>query len=189
MSDHEEERLLEHEYDGIREYDNPLPRWWTAIFWATFLFAFGYFFHYHLSGKGDSIAAEYQTELVEAREALAKREMGEKPSEEGLANLLDNPTMVDDGKALYSERCAVCHADQGQGLIGPNLTDDYWIHGKGTLLEIYDVVEKGVPQKGMPAWAKQLSPIELAKVSAYVGSIRDKHLPGKAPQGTKLSTR
>jgi cytochrome c oxidase cbb3-type subunit III len=83
-------------------------------------------------------------------------------------------------------RCAQCHAEDGRGNIGPNLTDHYWIHGQGKLLDIYEVVHDGVPAKGMPAWSRQLSPAELAKVTAFVGSIRGKNLPGKGPEGAKV---
>lgn len=183
-----DDRLMEHEYDGIREYDNPLPRWWTWIFWGSFVFSIGYFFHYHLSHNGDSVSETYVAELREAREDEARRAIGDKPTEAGLAKLSTNPAMMEDTKALYGERCASCHADRGQGLIGPNLTDDYWIHGKGSLMEIYDVVSNGVPAKGMPAWSKQLTAIELQKLVAYIGSVRHTNVPGKEPQGTRFAS-
>ena len=78
------------------------------------------------------------------------------------------------------------HAEQGQGNIGPNLTDDHWLHGKGTLMDIYGTVHDGVPQKGMPAWSRQLTPAELTKVVAFVGTLRGKDLPGKAPEGAEV---
>jgi len=183
-----EERILDHEYDGIREYDNPLPRWWTLIFWATFLFSIGYVVFY-LSGRGQSVAAQYVAELGEAREQEAKRALGEKPTEEGLSKLASNAAMMSDAKILFVERCAQCHGENAQGTIGPNLTDSYWIHGKGSLLDVYQVVSDGVPQKGMPAWSRQLSPIEVAKLVAFVGSIKNTHVPGKPPEGTEFAAR
>jgi cytochrome c oxidase cbb3-type subunit 3 len=96
--------------------------------------------------------------------------------------------MVADAKALYEERCASCHADGGRGLIGPNLTDGYWLHGKGSMLDIYDVVANGVPAKGMPAWSKQLSAIEVSKLVAYVGTLKNTNVPGKEPQGTRFAS-
>ncbi len=185
--DDREERLLEHEYDGIKEYDNPLPRWWTAIFWGSFVFAIGYLFHYHVTGRGQSVHAEYLAEVAEAREAEARLAVGDKPTEEGLTKLASNAALMEDARALYGERCAACHGDRGQGLIGPNLTDEYWLNGKGSMMDIYEVVANGVPAKGMPAWSKQLTAIELQKLVAFVGSVKKTNVPGKAPQGTKFA--
>lgn len=180
------DELLEHEYDGIREYDNPMPKWWVWMFWGSFWFALFYFFHFHVGAKGTSVAQAYVDELKEAREAEAKMAMGDAVSEEGLAKLMANKPMMGDTQAVFKARCEQCHADKGQGLIGPNLTDDSWIHGKGTLMDIYKTVDEGVPAKGMPAWGRQLTPIELRKVVAYVGSLRGTNVPGKPPEGEKV---
>jgi cytochrome c oxidase cbb3-type subunit III len=179
--------LMDHEYDGIKEYDNPLPAWWVNIFWATVVFSIGYFFHYQLTGQGQSAAAGYEAEQSEAREAEAKRAIGEKMSEESLAGLMQNTALMADARTLFVARCLQCHADRGQGGIGPNLTDGYWIHGQAKLMEIYAVVNEGVPAKGMPAWGRQLTPIELGKVVAYVGTLRNSNVPGKAPEGSKVA--
>jgi len=178
--------LLDHEYDGIREFDNPMPRWWVWMFWGSFWFAVLYLFHYHIGGKGTSAAQDYVLEMKLAREAEAKLAMGDEATEESLGKLMANAGMMGDTQALFKERCEQCHADKGQGLIGPNLTDDHWVHGSGRLMDIYEVVSKGVLAKGMPAWERQLTPIELRKVVAYVGTMRGKNLPGKAPEGTKV---
>jgi cytochrome c oxidase cbb3-type subunit 3 len=183
----EEDRLLEHEYDGIKEYDNPLPRWWVWIFWGSCLFSVGYFFHYHLSGNGSSVAESYALEMREAREAEVRAAMGEKISDEALSKLMADAALMQDAGALFEERCMACHEAHGEGKIGPNLTDDYWLHGSGRLMEIYEVVSKGVPAKGMPAWDRLLTPIELRKLVAFVGTLRGKNLPGKPPEGTKVS--
>lgn len=177
------EQTLEHEYDGIREYDNPLPRWWVLLFWGTFLFSLGYVFHYHVSGRGPSVAQSYELEMAAAREQRAARSLGEKVTEEALRTLMLDAELMADAKTLFGARCASCHGDRGQGLIGPNLTDDYWIHGKGTLMDIHDIVSRGVPEKGMPPWEAQLTPIELRKIAALVGSFKGQNLPGKPPQG------
>lgn len=180
----EHDQLLDHEYDGIREYDNPLPRWWKVIFWGTFVFSIGYFFHYHVSGNGQSVAASYEADMQEAREQQAKANLSEPVSEDSLTKLMSNPALMTDAKALFGLRCAPCHGDKAQGLIGPNLTDNAWIHGAGTLTDIYGVINEGVLAKGMPAWGKQLSPIEVRKLAAFVGSQRGKNVPGKPPEGT-----
>jgi len=184
-----EPQLTGHEYDGITEYDNPLPAWWVNIFWATFVFAIGYLFHYHLSGKGPSVIASYAAELEQAREIEAARALGDQVSEESLAALTNNAALMADASNLFHSRCAACHLESGQGAIGPNLTDGYWIHGRGKLMDLYSVVNDGVPAKGMPAWGRQLAPIELAKVVAFVGTLRNTNVPGKAAEGTKIAGR
>lgn len=179
------DQLLDHEYDGIREYDNPLPRWWVWIFAGSFWFSVAYYFHYHVSGNGASVAALYDAEVAEARELAAKSTLAEPVSEESLGKLMADAGLMKDAQAAYTLRCAPCHGDKGQGLIGPNLTDNAWLHGKGTLTDLYQVIDQGVLAKGMPAWGKQLSPIEVRKLAAYVGTQRGTAVPGgKAPEGT-----
>jgi cytochrome c oxidase cbb3-type subunit III len=180
-------KLMDHVYDGIREYDNPMPRWWVNIFWASFVFSIAYFVHYELAAKGDSVQDIYASEMREAREQAARLAMGDKVSEEGLTKLMANASILDDAKVLFGQRCSPCHAEQGQGKIGPNLTDNAWIQGSGKLMDIYAVVSNGVPAKGMPAWSRQLTPVELNKLVAYVGSLRGRNLPGKPPEGTPLA--
>lgn len=178
--------ILEHEYDGIREYDNPLPRWWVWLWAGSFFFSVGYFFHYHVSHNGTSVADDYERDLSEARELEAKQSLAEPVSEESLAKLLSNSALMTDAKALFGLRCAPCHGERAQGVIGPNLTDNAWLHGSGKLTDIYAVVDGGVLSKGMPAWGRQLSPIELRKLVAYVGTLRGSNVPGKAPEGAPL---
>lgn len=181
--------LLDHEYDGIREYDNPLPRWWVMAFWASFFFSIGYTVHYHLTGNGKSVAQLYEEDLRVAREERAKQSLAEAPSEAALGKLMADAELMQDAKVAFGQRCAMCHAAEGQGLIGPNLTDDYSIHGENGLMDIYAVVSHGVLDKGMPAWELQLQPIEVRKLAAYVGTLRGKNLPGKAPEGHLVEKR
>jgi cytochrome c oxidase cbb3-type subunit 3 len=182
----EKDLLLDHAYDGIQEYDNPMPGWWKALFWASIVFAAGYFFHFHLSPNGQSIRQGYAADVKQADEEAAKRAAAEQVTEESLAKGLGNEGMVLAGQALFAEKCVTCHESRGQGKIGPNLTDDHWIHGKGKLLDIYKVVHDGVPEKGMIAWGKTLKPVELRQVVAFVGSIRNTNVPGKAPEGPQV---
>jgi cytochrome c oxidase cbb3-type subunit 3 len=176
--------LLEHEYDGIREYDNPLPRWWVWMFAGSFFFSIAYAFHYHVSHNGLSVAENYEQDMREAREADAKQSLSQPVTEDSLNKLtLDSALMADAG-VLFVARCAPCHGEHGQGIIGPNLTDGSWIHGRGTLTDIYGVVEGGVAAKGMPPWGRLLTPVELRKLVAFVGTQRGKNLPGKAAEGT-----
>ncbi len=184
-----EEPLTEHEYDGIREYDNPLPGWWKGIFWLTFIFAVGYFLHYQVFGVGDSIATTYAMEKkaldeLHAKEAVAAGNV----TEETLAQVMADPDQLAQGKARFLATCAACHAPTAGGLIGPNLTDGYWLHGEGKLTDIFQTINHGVPQKGMPAWGLQLPPAEVLHVAAYVGSLRNTNVPGgKPPQGNPVA--
>lgn len=179
--------MLEHEYDGIKEYDNPLPGWWVKIFWGSFFFSIGYLFHYHVSGNGQSVAAAYDSEMALVRAEQARQAMGEKVNEEGLAKLVADGKTLEEGKAVFAQRCMPCHGDRAQGVIGPNLTDSHWIHGD-TLMHIFESVSEGVPAKGMPAWKMQLTPAQLRQVTAFVGSVRGTNAPGgKAPEGTPIA--
>ncbi len=173
--------LVEHEYDGIREYDNPLPGWWVWSFWGSFVFAIGYCFHYW-AGDGVSVHDAYEQEMAAVRGEQAKRALAESVSEEGLKKLAGDAALMADAKALFGQRCVPCHGDRAQGVIGPNLTDEYWLHGD-TLMEIHHTVSEGVPDKGMPAWKMQLSPAQVRELAAFVGTLRGTHVPGKAPQG------
>jgi cytochrome c oxidase cbb3-type subunit 3 len=100
--------------------------------------------------------------------------------------MLDGNLMAD-AKAIFTQRCAMCHGEQGQGIIGPNLTDGHWLHGKGTLMDIHGIVSDGVDAKGMPAWKLQLSAVQVRQLAAYVGTMRGKKVPGKAPEGDLVS--
>lgn len=178
--------VLEHEYDGIVEYDNPMPAWWKNMFWGTFLFSLGYFFWFHLGGNGVSVREAYEAEVAEAAALAAQKSLGQEVSEESLAALLSDEGSLKEAAAKFAGVCSPCHGEEGQGLIGPNLTDDHWIHGSASLMDIYGVIANGVPEKGMPPWERQLTPDELRKVTAYVGTMRGTHVPGKAPEGNPV---
>jgi cytochrome c oxidase cbb3-type subunit III len=184
-----EPQLLDHEYDGIREYDNPLPGWWVWMFWGSFFFSIGYIVHYHLTGNGKSVAATYEDDVRAAREERAKESLKEAPTEAVLGRLMADKDLMLDARVTFGERCAVCHGAAGQGLIGPNLTDESCLHGDHSLMATYEVVSNGVPTKGMPAWALQLKPIELRKLVAYVGTLRGTNVSGKAPEGAPCAKR
>jgi len=174
--------VLDHEYDGIEEYDNPMPGWWVATFWASFFFAIGYLLYFYVSPHGMSVADAYEADMAEARAAEAKRSLGEAVTEGGLQKLALDPALMKDARAIFAQRCMPCHGEHGQGVIGPNLTDAYWLHG-GTLLDVYRTVSDGVPQKGMPAWKMQLTPIQTRQLAAFVGVLGQKPIAGKAPEG------
>jgi cytochrome c oxidase cbb3-type subunit III len=179
--------LTSHSYDGIQEYDNPMPAWWRRSFWATFVFSLGYFVHFQLTGNGSSVELSYSEDMREFREQQAARSLGEKVTEEGLVRLMNDPTLMRDARTVFLARCVQCHADKGQGNIGPNLTDDYWLNGDGKLESLYEIVSNGRTQKGMPNWSQKLRPLELAQVVAYLGTLRHTNVPGRAPQGNRVA--
>lgn len=186
MSDDKNPPILDHNYDGIQEYDNPLPMWWLVTFFATIIFGFNYWIHYEFGG-----AANQKQELAADLSDISKRrgpEESNQPSEEDLKKLAGQTPVIDQGRQVFQAKCSACHGVDLQGLIGPNLTDEYWIHGKGTLTDISGTVRKGVLDKGMPPWEGQLKSDEIAAVTVFVASRKDSHPANpKAPQGEKVA--
>jgi cytochrome c oxidase cbb3-type subunit 3 len=183
----QQDHLLDHAYDGIQEYDNPLPRWWLAIFWATIVFAPLYVLFFHF-GPGMLDIERYDQAMMLATEQqmAAILAMGE-IDEAMLASLMDDDSMMNGGRKIYTSRCATCHGMFGEGGIGPNLTDAYWLHG-AQLMDVYRTVREGVPAKGMLAWERQLRPAELLAVSSWVGSLLGTEPPNpKPPQGDEVA--
>ena len=165
-----------HEYDGIEEADNDLPRWWLYSLYAAIVFAAGYWFYYHEFEMGPLPLAEY------AAAVAATVDSSGEVTAELLEALASSPDEVERGRGLFGEHCAVCHGDSGQGNIGPNLTDDRWLHG-GAATSIHATIRDGVGAKGMPAWGPTLGPSSVRSLAVFVASIRDTNLPGKEPQG------
>jgi mono/diheme cytochrome c family protein len=263
------DELLDHDYDGIREFDNDMPTWWIGLFYVTIFIAFFYFVHYHVLGTGKLSDAEYVSEIQPSSdklqfageqsllglvlgkhgyhspfdnpveemtprqeyelqqylqlsfktllmEAMSKAPEGElkkleesfpdiytafleggyesiigtgMPSSSTINNVFIEMTALTDvaslsvGKEIYVNNCVTCHGNQGQGGIGPNMTDDYWIHG-GTFPDIAFTIFKGVPSKGMVAWGKALSTDEIKQVGSYISTMRGTNPTGaKDPQG------
>lgn len=182
MSD--KDRLVEHEYDGIQEYDNPMPRWWVTIFWATIIYSILYALNIGGMGSGKGRVAEYEADMAAWRDAHPQ---GPGPADAAaILALTEDPTARADGEALYQRYCAACHVADGGGLIGPNLTDDYWLHG-GTIDSVHAVIVEGVLAKGMPPWAKTLTAAQVNQVTAYVWTLRGTTpKQAKAPQGVLI---
>jgi cytochrome c oxidase cbb3-type subunit 3 len=175
--------LMDHQYDGIQEYDNPMPAWWTWTFVVTIAFAGGYWLRYHALGSGSPVADELAVDLEAARAHEAETALAS-ATEADIAGWMNDAAMVDKGAAVFKTNCVACHGDKGEGKIGPNLTDSAWIYGQGGLVDLWQVVGKGVPEKGMPAWSKTLKPADLQAVVATIATLRNTNVPGKAPQGT-----
>jgi cytochrome c oxidase cbb3-type subunit 3 len=188
MADKDENRLLDHSYDGIQEYDNPMPRWWVVTFWATIVFSALYLLNVPGIGNGKGRVADYQASMARAAAAAAVREQAEgTPTIESMTALLADPQALADGKQVFTTYCAACHRPDGGGQIGPNLTDDAWIHG-GTLTEIRETIDAGVLAKGMPEWRKVLAPRQVSAVAVYVKSLGGSNPPNpKPPEGVKAS--
>ena len=175
-----------HKNDGIQEYDNPMPRWWTGIFLLTIVFSVVYFLGMHVFGVIDTYdddLAESTQELEAVRAAYAAAMPTFEVDDASLEEAIRDPAMAASGKAHFAAYCIACHGDLGQGSIGPNLTDDYWIHGARNA-EIFDVISKGVLDKGMAPWESVLQPHERAELLAFIRSIQGTNPPGaKEPQG------
>lgn len=186
MSD--DERLMHHEYDGIHEYDNPLPGWWSGIFILTIVFSIGYWIWFHAGGPGkdpqQKFAGEWNEYVAWKAEAEAKATIV--VTEESLLQMKGDPAVVDAGRKVFTQNCVGCHMEDGRGQVGPNLTDDFQIHGLG-YKDLYDTIRDGVPAKGMIAWGNTLAPRDLANVAAFVSTLRGTNVEGKPPEGAKVA--
>lgn len=184
--DHEEDVMLDHDYDGIKELDNVLPPWWVGLFYACIVFAVIYLVRFHIIG-----------DYTQAEEFVAEMEQSDKQVQEYLKNapdlmdaenatLLTDATALAEGKAIFTTNCVACHKADGGGAIGPNLTDEYWILGGGIKNVFTTVSEGGRSGKGMVPWKESLKPTEIQKVASYVLSLQGTNPEGgKDPEGDK----
>jgi cytochrome c oxidase cbb3-type subunit 3 len=171
--------LLDHEADGIRELDNNLPRWWVWLFNLSIVFAVGYLGYYHVFHFGDLQAAQY---VKESKQGEAIQTAALKGFEDSLPTLLPSKdqAVLDRGQAIFLHNCAPCHRADGGGLVGPNLCDDYWIHGSNFVDNLRTIVN-GVPAKGMLTWRGVLKPAEIHAVASYIYTLRGTHPPNPKP--------
>ena len=183
MTEKEKDELREHSFDGIQEYDNDLPRWWVWLFVVTVIFSVIYPFVYDF-GPADFASETIDSEMAALRSATQSTQTAANVDDEAvLLKLAADSAALGEGQQIFATRCMACHGDKGQGLIGPNLTDDYWIHG-GKITDVKKIVVNGVLEKGMLAWKDQLSPTQINAVVAFVWGMRGKEVSGgKAPQG------
>lgn len=182
----EDEIVLDHEYDGIRELDNVLPPWWKYLFYISVIFAVVYFFRYQVF-NGPTQIDEFENSLAVAEAQIAEYRKNNKD----LINI-DNVQMLTDasdlaaGKQIFAEKCIACHKESGGGGIGPNLTDEYWILGGGIKNIFNTVSEGGRPGKGMIPWKTELNPLEMAQVSSYIITLEGTDpADGKEPEGDR----
>lgn len=186
----EKDLEIDHAYDGIKELNNPIPAWFNILFFGTMVFAICYLFYYHIGGYGDLQDQEYANEILKAQEEKAAfLEKSSNTIDENSVKFDNTQTVLEEGKGIFNTNCVVCHGDRGQGIIGPNLTDEFWLHGGG-INNIFKTIKYGVPDKGMISWEKTLSPKQISAVSNYIMSLKDSKPAGaKAPQGDKYEEK
>ncbi|MBP8244235.1 MAG: c-type cytochrome [Chitinophagaceae bacterium] len=176
---------LGHDYDGIRELNNRLPGWWLYGFYGCILFAGVYLYRFHVSHTAPSSIQEYEQSVVRAESQLKEfiKKQGDAVDETNV-KLLTGAEDLAAGKALFVKSCAACHLESGAGIVGPNLTDDYWLHGND-IKSMFKVVRYGI--NAMPAWQTQMSNKQIAQVSSYIKTLHGTNPPNpKAPQGTLM---
>lgn len=180
-----DDRVL-HELDGIKEYDNPMPGWLMAILWGSLIFSAGYLMFFALNFGEGTMEAEYRQETQRAVTSVqayfdANPLVPPKPAD--LLAGATNAAVIEAGADRFARSCAACHGEQAQGLIGPNLTDDRWLHG-GAVDQVFQTIAKGWPAKGMPPWGRALPADELSALVSYVRSLQGSMPPNpRAPEG------
>jgi cytochrome c oxidase cbb3-type subunit 3 len=176
--------IEDHDYDGIRELDNPLPPWWLYLFYGTLIFGVVYLVRFHVL-DGPTQYEEFDSEMVLAQTEIEQYQAS-LPQEKDLV-ISEDEAMLAAGKKIFTMYCQVCHRPDGGGSIGPNLTDAYWIMG-GTLNDVFDVISNGGRSgKGMVAWKNSLNKTQIEEVSNYVMSLQGTKPPNpKAPEGEEF---
>jgi cytochrome c oxidase cbb3-type subunit III len=182
----EKDLMMDHSYDGIVELDNHMPPWLANIFYITIAFAVIYFTYFSVLGLGQTQIEEYEEELrIAAIQAEERASLALSSIDETTVMFDSSTPSLASGKSIYDANCVACHASDGGGGVGPNLTDEYWIHG-GTINDIFKVVKYGVVEKGMIPWQDQLSPEEMQNVSSYILTlVGNTPANPKAPEGEK----
>lgn len=182
----EHEIMTDHDYDGIRELDNNLPLWWKYMFYATIVSAFIYMYYYHFDGGGKLQEEEYAEEVLAGEKAVeAYMKLSANSVDETNVKVVTDTKRLESGKALYLQNCAACHGKNAEGGVGPNLTDEYWMHG-GSVQDIFKTIKYGVPQKGMISWKSQLSPGNIQEVTSFIMTLKGTQPENaKEPQGDK----
>lgn len=178
---------MDHSYDGITELDNHLPPWWKWMFYATVVFAFVYMIIFHFSDSLPLQTEEYENEIAFAEEQARnlKASQPQASIDENALVYTTDAAIIEKGKSVFmNNACGSCHRNDGGGnTIGPNLTDEYWLHG-GDVKQVFQTVKNGVVDKGMPAWGKAMSPQDVRDVTFFIMSLQGTNPPdGKAPQG------
>jgi len=164
--------MLDHDYDGIKELDNNLPPWWKYGFYLTIIVSFIYIINYHITRTSPLQAEEYRLSVQKAEAQIAEyMKTSANNVDENSVKLLTDAADIQAGKDLFLSTCSACHGRAGEGGVGPNLTDDYWLHA-GSVKEIFKTIKFGYPDKGMKAWKDDYSPIQIAQMTSYIKTLR-----------------
>lgn len=196
MSKEKMDQLMDHSYDGIQEYDNPMPKWWLYTFYGAIIFAalyLGYTISYEVTMQSlteESNRRHWSTTALAVdikKNTSADNVNWEEFQPEMLAELISaDESLAKKGAAVFAGKCAPCHGSKAEGVVGPNLNDEFWIYG-GKLANIYTSVKDGRPN-GMPAWEKEIGKAKVVSLVAFINSIRGTKVAGaKAPQGEKYT--
>jgi cytochrome c oxidase cbb3-type subunit 3 len=181
----EQEIIMDHDYDGIRELDNNLPPWWKYGFYLTIVFSVVYLGFYHVFAAGPLQLQELEIAEQKAAAAMEEyRKYAANQVDESNVVFLTSDSDILEGRKLFSDKtCISCHGPQGGGGTGPNLTDAYWLHG-GSASDIFKSIKYGIPEKGMKSWKNEITPSQLAQIVSYIHSLQGSNPPGaKEPQG------
>ena len=178
----EKDIMLDHDYDGIHELDNNLPPWWKYGFYLTIIWSVFYLGYYHVAGGPlslDEYAADMERAKAETEEYVRKNASNVDENNIVLADAAG----INEGKNIFTTNCVTCHGKNAEGTVGPNLSDEYWIHG-GSLGEVFKSVKYGWPAKGMKSWSSDLTPVDMKNVVSYINSLQgSKPANAKAPEG------
>ncbi len=182
VSETPKENLTDHCYDGIQEYDNPLPGWWLFLFWLFIVFAPAYVLYFHLGVESRTMEGQYDQQMENILQ-LRFAELGDlKPDRETILKYMDDPKWLAVGKVVYKTNCVSCHGPDGGGIVGPNLTDDYWKNVQH-VEDIVKIIQNGAANGAMPAWKNRLSHInQIVLTASYIASMRSQPVPGNGKQ-------
>ena len=179
----EEDVLLDHDYDGIKELNNALPPWWKYGFYITIVVAVFYLLRFHVWKTGPDPEQEYANEMRIAAQQIEdyRKKAGDQIDEKTVT--MAGASGIAEGDKIFHSNCFACHGAKGEGGVGPNLTDNYWLHG-GTINDIFKTIKYGVPEKGMQSWEKTYSPSQIKDLASYIKTLVGTHPANpKAPQG------
>lgn len=182
----ENNTLTDHAYDGIQEYDNPLPAWWTYLFIGTIIFSVGYVMWYHTGAPGRDLATQYEMASAE-NTRLQFGKIGDLTGDETtLMKYAHKEEWLKVGAGVFKTNCISCHGREGEGNVGPNLTDEHFKYVRKPE-DVYKVISEGAGKGAMPAWGNRMHPNEVVLVASYIISLRGKNVPGKGPDGNQIA--
>lgn len=183
----EKDIMIKDSHDGIIELDNPTPPWFMYLFYSTILFGVIYLINYHIIQDGNIQETEYKTDMAKAEKERANylKKFAKSINENNVVLATSKKDLLE-GSNIYKTNCVACHGNLGQGGVGPNLTDRFWIHG-ASIKDLFKTITNGVPEKGMIAWNKTINPLQIQQVASYILTLQGTNPPGaKEPQGIEI---